>query len=211
MHSRQDVLSEGERVRATRMRPGTPRDEFIAGRAALRQLTGFWTGTTPAEVALFVGPYGKPACNGLEFNISHSGGLLLIAASRSIPVGVDVERPHPATEMLEIAPEVFTLRELSLLHSESTDQGRRSVFGRCWSRKEATVKAHGRGLTLPLTEIEVLSSVTETTRTVLLDDGTSPAQLYTTCDLELGDGFFAALSVKGRMPQVTQYIFQEAA
>src|SRR6185503_1727872 len=90
----------------------------------------------------------------LEFNLSHSGALALVAAARGRPVGVDVERHRPGVETLEIAARFFTPRELGALRALDAD-GRVAGFFLCWTRKEAYVKARGEGLTVPLDAFDV--------------------------------------------------------
>lgn len=67
-----------------------------AARAALAEVLSRYLGLEPAEIELERGEHGKPALPGdpppLEFNLSHSAGLVLIAVTAGRPVGVDVRR-----------------------------------------------------------------------------------------------------------------------
>ena len=160
-----DLLAPAEVERARRMRAGMGRDEFIAGRGALRRLLarelsdgarGFEQGLDPREVTLRMGAHGKPAvdaCAGacgrgrLEFNLAHSGGMILIAMSRAGTVGIDVEDPAREVEALEIARTNFHPDEVAWIESREAEE-RRAAFYRVWTRKEAVAKADGRGLML---------------------------------------------------------------
>ena len=161
------LLSPVEMQRAARMRPGRGRDEFIAGRGALRRLLAremsaegrevdldvnlIDLDVDPREISFRVGTYGKPSiegdAGGLEFNLAHSQGLVLIALSRAGAVGIDVEDPTRPVEALEIARTNFHAEEIAWLESRP-ERERTTAFYWIWTRKEAVAKADGRGLML---------------------------------------------------------------
>ena len=88
------VLDAEETARAARMRVAGAREEFVVGRGCLRRLLGAQLDAPASEVALVAGEHGKPALQeqrGLDFNVAHSCGMVLIALSRAGAVGVDVE------------------------------------------------------------------------------------------------------------------------
>jgi len=66
---------------------------------ALRRVLATYLGEEPERIRLGEGEHGKPRLEGggerLEFNLSHSGALALVAISGEHPVGVDVERVRP--------------------------------------------------------------------------------------------------------------------
>jgi 4'-phosphopantetheinyl transferase len=146
------VLSPDERERAARYRFAVHRDRFIAGRAALRHLLAAYTGTGPAQIQFREGPHGKPALADtgcVKFNASHSGDLGLYAVAYGREVGVDIEE-HRVTEGLEdVASHYFAPAEQAHL-KQAVAEDRPVLFFRCWTRKEAYVKALGTGLSCPL-------------------------------------------------------------
>jgi len=152
------ILQSHEAERAGRMRAEVAREEFVAGRAALRWLLGRELGCEPRDVALRAGQHGKPgladeAC-GLAFNVAHSKGRVLIALSRAGEVGVDIEQENDAIEALELARSTFHADDLVCIeHAAETE--RAALFFRCWTRKEAVAKADGRGLSLPMSSFSV--------------------------------------------------------
>lgn len=87
----------------------------------------------------------------LQFSLSHSGDLVLIAFSATWEIGVDIERLR--------SPELSPLLPLALAPAESAELSRlpRSErhrrFFELWTRKEALAKAIGLGIALPLREI----------------------------------------------------------
>jgi 4'-phosphopantetheinyl transferase len=133
--------------------PGT---RSAASHAALRLVLGRLTGRAPEGLRFErrcghcgATGHGKPHLadrSELDFNISHSGELALIAVARGRRVGVDVERVRPRTDVLAIARGSFSVRERRAIESGETDEARREAFFRCWTRKEAYLKARGEGL-----------------------------------------------------------------
>ena len=149
------LLNEEERARMERMRLGIARHEFVVGRAMLRVLAGAAAACGPREVTIGVGEFGKPRVEGLEFSVAHAHGLVVLAVCRAAAVGVDVEWVEREIEALEIARSNFAQGEVKRIEQAAEGTERARVFFAVWTRKEAIVKAHGQGLTIPLESFEV--------------------------------------------------------
>ena len=148
-----DVLADDERDRAARFVQAVHRDRHIAGRARLRQILGAETGRDPRDLVFRTGAQGKPFLDGgPDFNLSHSGELAALAISRDGPVGIDVERHRPIEEA--VARHSFSPAEFATL-SGLPARDWQGGFYRCWTRKEAVIKADGRGLSMPLDGFDV--------------------------------------------------------
>ncbi len=174
------TLDSGEAARASRFRFPGHRARFIAAHGWLRFLLASWLGAEP----LFIrSPYGKPALDGgtLKFNMSHSESLALFAFSREMELGADVEFRRPGFPALE---NVFAPRERALL-SEGED------FFKLWTRKEAYLKAVGKGFSLPPEEIDVASALEEAR--------------WSLFEPELGARYAAAVVVAGKPLAVRSY------
>ncbi len=132
-------LAQDERERARRFVFERDRAAYIATRASLRRLLTAYTGDPPEAHVLVTGPRGKPrlASGALEFNVSHSGTLSLLAFARA-PLGVDIERIRPVPDAGKIAARYFTRPET---HGED--------FFVLWTRYEASLKAVGEKLGAP--------------------------------------------------------------
>ena len=141
------TLNEEERVRADRFRFEKHARRFTVARAFLRETLGEVTGLAPEAVEITLSPFGKPLVEGVEFNLSHSSELAVVAVAES-RVGIDVEklRERPAMEMAE---RFFAPDEIEQLRNTTPDD-RQHAFFRCWTSKEAYLKARGEGITLPL-------------------------------------------------------------
>jgi 4'-phosphopantetheinyl transferase len=152
-------LSDAERVRAGRFVFEPDRRRFIVGRAHLRHLLASRLGTRADRVELDYGPRGKPRLAGdfaesdLRFNLSHCGDVVLYAFSTGCEVGVDVEAVRELPDADDVAQHFFSPREHAAYRRLPARERPRGFF-RCWTRKEAFIKALGSGLAYPLTEFD---------------------------------------------------------
>ena len=155
-----ELLSTDERERASGFKVADARDSFIVSRGYLRTILGDALAGAPDSLRLDEGGHGKPflvgahADSGIEFNVSHSGDLFLYAVSRGRTVGVDIERKKDTLSVEAIAQRYFAPEEARLLLELAPEQ-RLPGFYRCWTRKEAYLKAKGTGLTTKLHAFEV--------------------------------------------------------
>ncbi len=194
---RWSVLSDDECERARRFHFEIHRRVFVAAHAATRRILAGYAGVAPASLAFSVGEFGKPSVvnqRGLEFNLSHSGDLALLAVSRSGAVGVDVEQWNPEIEHLHLAEHFFSVAERSALRglAHAREQVVAGFFA-AWSRKEAYIKASGHGITRGLDHFDVSLVPGEPARLIAdqLDDRATDRWIMR--DLPVGDGYSAAL------------------
>lgn len=140
------VLSPEELGRLHHLRQSADRERFVLGRGLLRLLLGIWLNRPAREVHIETGSYGKPLCpDGPEFNISHSGDLILVGLHPSQPVGVDVEQIQVRIEWQSIARRLWSVDVLDELRGlPASDQC--SAFTQYWCQYEAINKANGWGL-----------------------------------------------------------------
>lgn len=142
-------LSEVERARAARAAPSRRR-EFVAGRRLLRGVCGAHLRCAPAAVPLTLLPTGKPALaaagdHGIDLSLAHAGDVVLLAVSRAGAVGVDVEQLGRTGDHAALAARRFAPEEQAALEALPAAE-RPTAFTRCWTRKEAIVKAIGTGI-----------------------------------------------------------------
>lgn len=156
------ALGLQERERADALLFSRDRRRFVAAHAAVRTILARYLPAGHPErrhgpedgLEWRRGPEGKPEVPGLEFNLSHSGGLALLAVSGWRPVGVDVERVRPGLPAAALAARFFRPEEAALVAS-APPALRAQAYLRLWTRKEACVKAAGgllaQALSLPVT------------------------------------------------------------
>ncbi len=150
------LLSADERARAARFVFEKDRRRFVTGRAVLRTLLGLCLDRPAAGISFRYGAQGKPmlADGDFRFNASASAGKALLAVSPRRRVGVDIERVRDIDELEAVASRVLSTAEREWLCGRRSDETKNGFF-RCWTRKEAVVKAAGAGLTMPLDRIDV--------------------------------------------------------
>lgn len=149
------LLAPDEAARAARFHFDELRRNYAVGRGALRILLGRRLRRAPAAVELRAGERGKPfAGEAIDFNVSHSGSLLVLAFTRGCALGVDVEIGRPLPDLLQLAERFFHRDETAELLALPPGE-RAEAFFRCWTRKEAYVKATADGLHVPLDAFRV--------------------------------------------------------
>jgi 4'-phosphopantetheinyl transferase len=147
-------LSVPERERLARFRVQADQLRFLLGRGLLRTFVGAYQGVPAEQVEFQHGPFGKPAVvtpagqPALQFNVSHSGQLVLLAFHPTQPVGVDVEALQPDFDWSEIARRMFPPDHYAKLACLQPRAGR-AAFYQAWTRHEAVLKAVGRGFGEP--------------------------------------------------------------
>jgi 4'-phosphopantetheinyl transferase len=151
------TLSLDELHRAERFSFAKLRRSYTLSRGGLRILLAHYLRCPPNEIELVCGPKGKPELRDssrIRFNASHSGQMALYAFTLDCELGVDVEELRELDDTESIAVRFFSTGEVSeLLSLEPEDRG--LAFFRCWTRKEAYVKAIGDGLAIPLNRFRV--------------------------------------------------------
>jgi 4'-phosphopantetheinyl transferase len=200
-------LTPDERGRAERFRFENLRHSFVLTRGALRVLLGRYLHVSPAKIQFAYGSKGKPrlAEPGLAtFNLSHSGGLAVFGFAASCEIGVDVEEVRPMADMLDIAQRFFCPAEAAELISLPANQRERGFF-RCWTRKEAYIKALGEGLSVPLDGFQVTLRPGERASIIHLAGDANAARTWRLYDLELSPGYVGALAYHGveRQPHLS--------
>jgi 4'-phosphopantetheinyl transferase len=152
----ENLLEDGERVRARRFAFAEDRRRFLAEHGLRRRLLAAYLGTTPAALRVEPDAMGKPRLLGgaLSFSGSESGGTALLAVARTGELGVDIERIRPERADLRFARRYFHPAETAALEALDGEARLRAFFA-TWTRKEALVKAVGQGLRIPLASFRV--------------------------------------------------------
>lgn len=196
------VLAADEGARAERFRFQKDRDHFIVARGVLRLILGRYLNRDPEQLVFRYNPYGKPALvpaesrEMLRFNVSHSYELALYAVSRGREVGIDLEHLRSGVDIDRIAARFFSSREVATLRALPAAV-REEAFFRCWTRKEAYIKARGEGLSLPLDQFDV--SLTPGQPAALFRTRGDPheASRWSLQDITPASDYVAALAVEG--------------
>lgn len=197
------ILSQDEQLRADRFHFRQHRDGFVIGRALLRVILAKYLGGTPGEVRFDYGEAGKPQLddypeNRLQFNLAHSGDLVVYALSVDRRIGVDVELVRSMPDAEQIAEHYFSPDEIKVLKSLPPHQKPAGFFA-CWTRKEAYLKAIGTGLGYKLGDFTVNARPDEPPRMISIQGNTEIARNWSFADLPLGPAYIGAIVVEGKI------------
>lgn len=195
------LLAPDEAERAGRFRFERHQLRYVVGRGALRLLLERYTGCPAAELRFAYSEHGKPALAGpqagVAFNVSHSENLAVFAVCLD-EIGIDVERMAPTAASDRVPEQFFSpaeVRTLRALPAEEQPAG----FLRCWTRKEAFLKARGDGLTLELDSFDVTLAPGDPPRVLRIAWAPSEAAEWSLHDLsELVPGHVCAVAIRGQ-------------
>jgi 4'-phosphopantetheinyl transferase len=196
-------LAADERARAGRFHFDRDRVCFIVARGVLRAILGGYMNRAPESLSFCYASHGKPALaeefagDTIRFNLSHSHGNALYAIARGREVGIDLERIRDTLAVGEIAQRFFSRREVAMLRMLPTELQHEAFF-RCWTRKEAYIKARGEGLSLPLDKFDV--SLAPGEPAAILGTQRDPSEVFrwSLQDLTPAPGYAAALAAEGQ-------------
>jgi 4'-phosphopantetheinyl transferase len=141
-----NILSDSEMKRMRAFHFAEHRARYAFTHGCLRRILAAYLDQPPAQIVFAVGSFGKPAVvgdTGFHFSLSHSKTVAVVAITREGPIGVDVEDVRPIEE--EVAATHFSAAEIADLNS-LRGEAWLAGFYRCWTRKEAVLKAEGVGL-----------------------------------------------------------------
>jgi 4'-phosphopantetheinyl transferase len=194
-----DVLSKDEQRRVNQFGSGKVLKQFVITRACLRKILGHYLKIQPEQIIFKYNKRGKPFIQyqNLQFNVSHSKDVALLAVTSAANVGIDVEFVRKDINYEGIARRFFTSHEHRLLSTIPRGQ-RVEAFYRCWTKKEAYAKAIGGGL------FEVLHTFDTT---ILFDHSSSHWLLKSFC-LDNGS-YIAAVAAKGENLQLECWHWQD--
>jgi len=197
------MLSIDERIRAERFNFERDRRRFTAARGILRRILGTYLTVEPSAVRFCYGRNGKPRLadtygNGeICFSLSHSQGIALYGFSRGRQVGVDIESIRDFPEMGEIARQFFSVNENEVFNGLPKSK-KVYAFFKCWTRKEAFIKAIGDGLSYPLDMFDVSVHPGEPAELLRIRGDARKAARWSIQNVRPGPGLAAAFAVMGR-------------
>jgi 4'-phosphopantetheinyl transferase len=193
------LLSDKETKRSARFLRDEDRTRFVAARSFLRRTLGKQLGIPAEKVEFAYGAHGKPglaapfSASDLRFNLSHSAGRAVLAWTKGREVGVDLEKLRSVKYGVKISQRYFTDEERAVfdgIDGPAWDE----AFFRCWTRKEAFIKAVGNGLSYPLRSFSVPTGATVAEAPVHVHaDG--PEIRWLASSIDVGPGFLGAFVV----------------
>jgi 4'-phosphopantetheinyl transferase len=208
------TLSAEEQARADRFFRDVHRRRFVIAHGALRRILADYLDVMPGVLEFVTGEHGKPALTpiagpqpaAVEFNLSHSGDLALVAVTRANPVGVDVEQWDEGVECLELAERFFSPNERRALRALAKAPNHVVAgFFAAWTRKEAYLKATGHGIVRGLHHFDVTLAPGEPARLVADRLDRDATERWTMTELAPAEGYSAALVVASPLRGVQRF------
>jgi len=147
-----EILNPEETGRHQRFIFTRHRHQFLVSRALVRCVLCQYLDCAPAAVEFSHNRHGKPqvvADSGLQFNLTHTNGLIALAVTRRAPVGIDVEYLSRQADIVKLAGRYFADEENRALYRLPVAAWNQRFYD-LWTLKEAYLKACGTGLTTPL-------------------------------------------------------------
>lgn len=166
-----------------------------------------YTGIPTEKLKLVRGERGKPelaASTNFHFNISHSKERIVYAFSYSGPIGVDVEAIDPNIELDKLMKRFFHPREAEGI-LELPNSLQVQAFFKCWSQKEAIIKAIGQGLSIPLDDFQVEVDPRKSDKLIFIKEKWTSRTNWYLHDLQSFDAYQTALATPHVDSEVIQY------
>ena len=151
-----NILDFNQQQRADRFHFSHHRQRFIIAHAMVRIILAKYLKKNPRQLTFLYHSHGKPALqdtSNVEFNLSHSKNLALLAVGLNQPMGIDVEF-FSARSYEGIGKHIFSEQELHSLQELPLSLKPLGFFN-LWTQKEALIKACGLGLSYPTKEFNV--------------------------------------------------------
>jgi 4'-phosphopantetheinyl transferase len=202
------ILSREEQEAAKNFYFAKDQYSYTIAHGTLRRILSQYLDTPADQICFGEENYGKPIIQSpaqppLHFNLSHSGDRSLVAVAH-LPVGVDIEQIRPNLQYTMLSPHIMSPNEQKAFE-QLPDSEKEMHFFRLWTRKEAYIKAIGKGLAHPLQKFTI--SFDEEPQ--LLEDLTSPenVNLWQLYHIHLTSGYVGTLVYPKSTQIIKHYLY----
>lgn len=205
-----NILSPKERKRADQFYFEKDKNHYITGHGVIKVLLSRYLNKRAKDIGFCYGPYGKPECvdqcnnKKIYFNYSHSEEVALYAFSIDNDLGIDVEYIRDIADMNQIVNNICSQEEI-IVFETLAESDRRTAFFNCWTRKEAFIKAVGKGLSMPLDQFKVSFLPNKPAKLLSVNAEEKTKQEWHIQDLKPAYGYAAAIAVKGPPPNLKYF------
>ncbi len=195
-----EFLSVDELERANRFYFEKDKKRFIVSRGILRKILSHYLGISPQMIRFEYTIYGKPVLASKSgeathcFNLSHSNEFALYAVSIGRNIGIDIERVRDDVSVEQISQKFYSHNEISALENIHKNN-RVKLFFKYWTRKEALLKAIGKGLSFSMEQYDVSLMTGSVLSSVIVHGNNEECSCWYVKDLFPGHGYVAAIAV----------------
>ncbi len=198
----QQYLSIEEKQRAAKFLSASKTREFTITRSSLRQILAQTLDCDLSLITIANHPDGKPYLQfqpgpaRVCFSVSHSSDLAMIAVTLDRDIGIDVEKLRTDIDYQTLARRFFSTAEYEAIQ-DCSEQTQLQAFFATWTRKEAIVKAHGKGIALGLKQFDVSVDPHRPPRILATRWEQDDIPTWTLLNIDSAPGYFASLATSG--------------
>jgi 4'-phosphopantetheinyl transferase len=176
-----DILSSDELLRASEYKFNLHKYHFLVYRCALRKILSYYHDLHPKQLIFRYSSHGKPYVPNnplsIQFNFSHSSGIAVLGITKYHPIGIDIELIKPLEDIKLISNQFLSeLEHVSFLILPESE--RLESFYDIWTKKEAFIKAIGKGLSYQLNKFSVSSAPDEPPRIIEIKNSKIEAEKW---------------------------------
>lgn len=175
------MLSTEEREKAYNFYFELHKNKYIVRRAALRQILSKYCKVRPINIDFKYNHCGKPYLRrnrfNLQFNMSHSQDMAILAIAKKHSIGADIECIKPVNDLTTIVKKFFSIRE-NFDYLLIPEHHKTKAFYSVWTRKEAFTKAIGKGLLYPFKAFDVTSLPNDAAKILSIKNSTIEASRW---------------------------------
>jgi 4'-phosphopantetheinyl transferase len=189
-------LEPFEQSRANNLQLETTRQRYIAAHAQLRLLLASVVNTNPQQLRIGRNQYGKPYLSDypeVAFNLSHTANKLAVVIGVNCQLGVDIEQIKPRNSITALVARCFAEEEQAYWQQQPKAE-QLCAFYPFWVRKEAVVKAIGRGIALGLSQCVI--NPDNPSRLIRLPAGYGRPEDWLIGDIDCGEAVCGAWAMK---------------
>lgn len=192
------TLSADEISRAKKFTFANKYREYVVSRGLLRAALASLTSNRAKDFHFDYTEHDKPYLQSVDisFNVSHSHDFALVAIGLKRNIGVDIEKIRENVEYEKLAKRFFSGFEHAALMQVPKRQ-RERVFYTIWTRKEAFVKAIGKGIAFGLSEFDVSIEADEPAALLRTRWDEKAVEKWKLANISVEDGYVAALASDG--------------
>lgn len=184
-------LNEVESLKVKRLIQKKDFNNALAGKAITKHLLSYYLNVPSDQIKIKYSNFDKPYINDIHFNISHSANKLVHAFCLNKEIGIDIEEIKEFSVIDQVAKSYFSVVEYNN-YIKSTSKIKTALFYKIWSRKESFIKLVGDGLTYPLKEFTVDTSLNIKNPFIKIKENNIKIKII---DLNLFDSYASALAI----------------
>lgn len=192
------ILHPTEQQHADTIKNGQLHTRYVEVHARLRILLAQAVNAAPEQLRIHKAKYGKPYLVDypeLAFNLSHTANKMVVAIAHNCELGVDIELCKTRANLPALVDKCFAEEERS--HWQQLQKSQQTqAFYRFWTRKEAFVKATGRGIALGLKQCVI--NPENSNELLRIPKGYGQASEWLIQDIDLGESICGALAAKNK-------------